>query len=328
MWHRIVSNKQKDLQMLLENKGQTANSPAVQGVAADAVIFDVTTMDFEEKVMKASVKTPVVVDFWAPWCGPCKQLMPVLEKAVMAVDGKVLLAKVNIDENPELAQAMRVQSVPAVFAFFGGQPVTGFMGARPQSEVEALVNKMLELARQADPEALDIPEALAEAAQAMINGETAKAQAIYMHVLQVDENNAVAYTGLLRSFLEAGDLEQAHYMTEDVPESIKTDSAFVAACKAVELAENAPETGEIDKMRAAVAADTGNHQARFDLAVALFSVGEKEAAIEELLEIIRNDREWEDEKARKQLLQFFEALGFADPDAISGRKKLSSILFS
>lgn len=321
--------------MLIGNKGQSLNTgngataDAADAAGAPAHSFDVTTMDFEDKVMKASMDKPVIVDFWAPWCGPCKQLMPVLEQAVGKADGKILLAKVNIDENPELAQAMQVQSVPMVFVFFGGQPVTGFQGARPQSEIEELVDKLLAMAAQSAPDALDVPAALEEAAQALAAGEITKAQAVYMHILQEDETNAAAYAGLLRSFVGNGDLEQARHLTEDVPESVKKDSDFTAAVTALELAENAAVTGgDVAHLHAAVQADADDHQARFDLAMALFAAGEKGAAIEELLEIIRRDREWGDDKARKQLLQFFEALGFSDPDAVAGRKKLSAILFS
>lgn len=304
-----------------------ANDGIIVGNQGGPDIFDVTTVDFEDKVMKASVTQPILVDFWAPWCGPCKQMMPALEQAIRETGGKVSLAKINIDENPELAQAMRVQSVPAVFSFFGGQPVNAFMGAKPQSEIKAFIDELLQLAKQAQPDALDVPEALKEAAQALVDNEIAKAQAIYVHILQEDEHNTEAYIGMVRSFIAAGEVESAKHMIEDVPEVVAKDSAFESARSALALAENIP-SGDVVSLQKSVVSEPDNHQMRFDLAMALFASGQKCEAIDALIEIIRRDQEWEDGKARKQLLQFFDALGFNDPEAVSGRKKLSFVLFS
>lgn len=293
------------------------------------MIFDVTTMDFEDKVMRASITTPILVDFWAPWCGPCKQLMPVLEAEIRAAGGKVRLAKVNIDENPELAQALRVQSVPTVFAFVGGQPVTGFAGVRPASEIKALIAQLAEEAggpQGAEP--IDIPATLAAAAQALTTGEAGLAQELYVSVLAQDENNAAAFAGLVRTFIAMGELEQARYVLDDLPDPVKKDAQIAAARSALELAENAPDTGALAGLARAVEQQPENLQARFDYGMALFAAGMRMEAIDQMVAIIATDRVWEEEKARVQILQFFDAMGPADPDTMAGRRKLSAVLFS
>jgi putative thioredoxin len=313
--------------MLFGNKNKPANANA-SAADMDADIFDVTTMEFEDKVMRASLAVPVLVDFWAPWCGPCKQLMPVLEAEIKAAGGKVKLAKVNIDENPELAQALRVQSVPTVFAFFGGQPVTAFTGARPGSEIRNLIAQLVKMAQGAQPDAIDIPATLAAAQAALGEGQVAQAQELYAAVLAQDENNAAAFAGLARTYIAAGQFEQAQFVLDDAPESIQKDAQITAARTAIEMAQNAPGAGELGKLAAAAQKDPADLQARFDYGVALFAAGKKAEAVDEMIAIITKNRAWEEEKARKELLRFFEAMGPADPETAVGRRKLSSVLFS
>jgi len=295
-------------------------------------IFDVNTDQFETDILKASMDTPILVDFWAPWCEPCKQLGPILEEAVNATNGKVKLAKINLDENPQLAQALRVQSIPTVYAFFQGQPVTAFAGVRPASEIKALIDQLAKMARQSQPDAINIPDTLAAAAKALADGDVPGAQALYAQILGQEETNAAAYAGLARSFIAAGNLEEAGYVIDDVPEAIANDPAFLAAKTALDLARNAPGAGELQKLAAAVEKDAGNHQSRFDYALALFAAGQKSQAVDALIEIIRRDKpnetKWNDGKAKTQLFQFFDAMGPADPETAAGRRKLSTLLFA
>ena len=303
------------------NAGQMpANAP--QG----GMVFDVTTMEFEDKVLKASMDAPVIVDFWAPWCGPCKQLMPVLEKIIASYGGAVKMAKVDIDQNPELAQALRVQSVPTVFAFYQGQPVNAFQGVLPESEIRTFIDQLLKMAKQSQPDALDIPQALSDAAKFLTDGDLGNAQNLYVQILQEDEKNVEAFTGLVRTFIAAGQIEQAAGMIENAPEDISRETSFQAAKTAVELAQMA--SGDLVELEKTVAAKPDDLQARFDLSMALFGAGNRERAIDEMIEIISMNREWEDDKARLQLLKFFEAMGGADPVTIAGRRKLSRLLFS
>ena len=295
--------------------------------ANDDLIFDAGTTDFEERIMRASIETPILVDFWAPWCGPCKQLGPALEQAVRDAGGKVRMAKVNIDENPELAQALRIQSVPMVFAFFNGQPVNAFVGVKSPSEIAAFIDQMVKMAQQARPDAIDIPATLEEAGQALADGNIELAQGLYVQVMSQDENNVAAYTGLIRTFIAAGQTEHAQEMINEAPELIAKDPQFAAAKTALELAQNVP-VHDFSGLEEKIAKNPADHASRFDLAMGLFSAGEKERAIDELVEIVRRDRKWEDDKARQQLLKFFEALGPADPLTAEGRRKLSSVLFS
>lgn len=303
------------------------NAPAAQEPAAADVVFEAGTADFEARVLRASMEKPVVAYFTAPWCGPCKQLGPQLESAVRAAGGVISLARINLDENQELAQALRIQSVPTVFAFFQGQPVDAFQGNVPESQLKAFIDKVVQAARQAAPDALDIPEALKGAAQAMADGDLGAAQAIYAQILQQDEKNAQAFTGLVRLFIAAGQMEQARELVARAPEEVRKNSVFKEAETALELAEAQP-AGSPDELAKAVERNPDDHQARLDLAQAQFSAGQREAAMETLLTSIERDREWQDQAARKQLLKFFEAMGHADPLTIESRKKLSSLLFS
>lgn len=298
-----------------------------QAQAQGGIIFDVGSAEFEERVLKTSMEKPVIVDFWAPWCGPCKSLMPILEKIVNAAGGEVLLAKVNIDENQDLAGALRIQSVPTVYAFFGGRPVDAFQGAQPESNIKAFVDNLVKAARANKPDAIDIPEALKAAAEALAQGDLGTAQGLYATILQQDPNNADAYGGVVRIFIAAGELEQAKALIENVPPEIAKHTNFAAAKTALELAQKAPAGGFADLEKKA-AQNPDDHQAQIDLAEAQFASGAKEQAIETLLGAIERDREWNEQAARKALLKFFEALGHGDPLTVAGRKKLSTLLFS
>jgi putative thioredoxin len=302
-----------------------AAAPA--GAPAQDLIFDSGVKDFEARVLQASLDTPMIVDFWSPRSNLCKQLTPLLESAVRAAGGKVRLAKVNIDEHPQLAQALRVQSVPTVYAFFHGQPVNAFTGLQGAAEIKNFVDQLLTLAKGAQPDALDIPAVLKQAATALAGGDIATAQNLYAAILEQDEKNAPAYAGLVRTFIAAGALDQAQEFIDGVPPEIAKDANFTAAKTALELARSKP-AGNEGALRATLEKNPADHQARFDLALVLFSAGKKAEAIDELVEIIRRSRTWEEDKARKQLLTFFEALGPADPETLVGRRKLSSVLFS
>ena len=315
--------------MIFANKNKPATATTIAAPQPSGNIFDVGTEQFEEKVIRASMQTPVLADFWAPWCGPCKQLGPLLEAAVQAAGGKVKLAKINIDENPELAQALRVQSVPTVYAFFNGQPVTAFTGVRPQGEIKSLIDQLVKIAQQAKPDALDIPATLALAADALAKNDFGTAQDLYTAILAQDEKNAAAYTGLVRTFIAAGHVAQARLMIDDAPDAIAANPNFAAARNALELAESLPPGGsDTAALQARIEMNPNDHGSRFDLALALFAAGQKETAIDELIEIIRRNRAWEEDKARHQLLKFFDAMGPADPATAAGRRKLSTVLFS
>lgn len=309
------------------NKSAQPATPAPQSFGSGATIFDVGIHNFEQDVIAASMSKPVIVDFWAPWCGPCKQLMPVLERAVNAANGQVLLAKINIDENEQLAAMMRVQSVPTVYAFFQGQPVDGFQGNIPESQIKIFVEKLLTLAKSAQPEAIDIPEALKGAAAALAENDAATAQAIYAQILQQDSLNAPAYVGMVRCFLAVGQVEQAQSLIDNAPEAIAKAAVFAEAKAALELA-NAVPAAPTDAFLEKIAKDPADHAARIDLAYALFAAGKKTEATDALLESIALDREWNDQAARKELLTLFSAMGFSDPVTVAARKKLSAILFS
>ncbi len=301
-------------------------TPIASGEILDSV-YDVSAQDFEEKVMRASLNAPVIVDFWAPWCGPCKQLMPVLERLVRETKGEVLLAKVNIDENQQLAAMLRIQSVPTVYAFYQAQPIDAFQGNLPESQLREFITALVKMARNNRPDSIDVPKALEAAALALAQGDIAGAQSVYIDILQQDPDNAPAFVGMVRCFLAAGDIEQAEGMIANAPASIAKDRNFAEAKSAIEIARKAP-VGATAELEAKVAANPKDHQARIDLALALYAAGNKEAATDHLLESIAIDRKWNEGAARKELLKLFEAMGQADPVTIEARKKLSSILFS
>ena len=291
------------------------------------VIKDSNSGSFEVDVILASQETPVIVDFWAPWCGPCKQLTPTLEKTVQAARGAVRMVKVNIDENQDLAAQLRIQSIPAVYAFFKGQPVDGFVGAQSESQVKAFVDR---LASQAGTEAGPSPvdQALEQAQAALDAGQPAAASALFGQVLQHESDNQTAAAGLIRCHLDAGDAVAAREMFDSLPADTASAAPFASVKAALELAEQSADTGEISELEARVAAQPNDHQARFDLAMALNAAGEREAAVEALIEIIGRDRKWNEEAARHQLLKFFEAWGPKDELTQSARRRLSSLLFS
>ena len=285
---------------------------------------DATTQSFAADVIEASHQTPVIVDFWAPWCGPCKQLAPILEKTVRNAGGKVALVKVNIDENPEIAQQLRIQSIPAVFAFDKGQPVDGFVGVQPESQIKQLVER---LTGPIGPSPLD--QALEQAKQSLDAGDHAAASNIYGQILRQVPGEAAAIAGLLRCYIGAGDLDVAREMVDGLDDDMLKDAEIEGAIAALSLAEQAGESGgDVAALQARLAEDPGDHQARFDLAMAHHGAGRNEQAIDELIEIVRRDREWNEQAARQQLVKLFEAIGHADPLTVAGRRKLSSVLFS
>jgi putative thioredoxin len=297
-------------------------SPAA-AAGTKGVVRDGTEASFMADVIHASREVPVIVDFWAPWCGPCRQLGPALEKAVTEQKGKVRLVKINVDKNQRIAAQLRVQSIPAVFAFLDGQPVDGFMGAIPPSEVNAFVRRLAGMAGASGRD-----EALGQAEQMLAEGAAADAAQVFAAVLSEDPLNARALAGLARAELAAGGIEQAKQTLASAPAAIASDPAIAAARAAVELAEQTQDTGEVAELRARVEADPDDHQARFELALALLARNEREAAVDELLEIFRRDREWNGGAAKEQLFKLFDSLGPKDPVTLKGRRRLSSMIFT
>jgi putative thioredoxin len=295
---------------------------AMTATAAD-VVKDTTTQGFMKDVIEESKHQPVLVDFWAPWCGPCKQLTPVLEKAVKAAKGKVKLTKMNIDEHPAIPGQMGIQSIPAVIAFSNGQPVDGFMGALPESQVMAFLERITKGAVGAEEKDL-----LKVADTTLAEGNAVGAAELYAQILAEDSSNVQALAGLARCYVGTGALDQAKQTLALVPEAKRNHAAVAAARAALEVAEQAKSIGPVADLEQKVLANPLDHQARFDLAVALNANGKREDAVKHLMEIVKRDRKWNDDGARKQLVQFFEAWGATDPATVEGRKRLSSLLFS
>jgi putative thioredoxin len=294
-----------------------------QTAGADGLVKDTTTQGFIKDVIEESKRQPVLVDFWAPWCGPCKQLTPVLEKAVRAGKGKVKLVKMNIDEHPAIPGQMGIQSIPAVIAFVNGQPADGFMGALPESQVTAFLERLTK--GGIDAEAKDLLNA---ADAALANGDAANAANLYAELLAEDNTNIQALAGLARCYVQTGAVDQAKQTLAMVPESKRNDAAVVAARAALELAEQAKTLGPVADLEQKVLANPLDHQARFDLALALNGQGRRMDALEHLISIVKRDRKWNEDGARKQLVQLFDAWGPTDEATIEGRRRLSSILFA
>jgi putative thioredoxin len=295
---------------------------AAPGAAAD-LIKETTTQAFRADVLEASRTVPVLVDFWAPWCGPCRQLTPVLEKAVRNARGKVRLVKMNIDDHPQIAGQLGIQSIPAVIAFKNGQPLDGFMGALPESQVTAFIERV---AGPVGPS--DTDHALEAAGQALASKDYSGAAGLYSAVLHAEPENLAALAGLARCFIALGEVEQARGLLAGLTAQQEKDAAIAGARAALAIAEQAERLGQPAELSQRLERNPDDHQIRFDLALALNARGDRSGAAEQLLDIVRRDRAWNEEAARKQLLQFFEAWGPKDPAAIKGRQRLSSLLFA
>jgi len=297
--------------------GASAKKPETAG----DLIKETTTQTFVADVIEASRKVPVIVDFWAPWCGPCRQLTPILEKAVQAARGAVRLVKMNIDNHPEVAGQLGVQSIPAVFAFKNGQPVDGFMGALPESQVRAFIQRLL--GPDTGPEA-----GLDDAKAAFDAGDLSGAAALYAGILQADPENVDAIGGLARCYIATGDFARAEQTLALIPPAKQTSEAYLGAKAALELAKKAGAKPDVKGLEQAVQANPLDWDARFKLAIALNAKGSRKEALDHLFEIVKKDRAWNDDAARKQLVEFFEAWGAKDPLTQAGRQRLSSLLFA
>jgi len=298
------------------------------GAGAEAIAKETDTAGFMADVIDASRDVPVIVDFWATWCGPCKTLTPILESVVAKARGAVRLVKIDVDKNPELSAQLRIQSIPTVFAFKNGQPVDAFQGALPESQVQQWVDQLI-AKHGGGVEPSPLEQALTAAEQAFETGDIGNAGALYAQVLNQDAQNTKALAGMARCYLKAEKIDKARELVDRVGDELRDDDEIRGVISALELAEaGSSASGETDNLRAQLAEDPDNLQTRFDLAVALYGGGDAEAAIDELVEIIRRKREWNDDAARQQLLKIFEALGPTDPVTVAGRRKLSSILFS
>lgn len=299
-----------------------AEAPAAPG----DLIKDSSTATFVQDVIEASQEVPVIVDFWAPWCGPCKQLGPIIEKVVTEANGAVKLVKIDIDQNQQIAQQLRIQSIPAVFAFYQGKPVDGFQGALPESQIRDFVKKLTDSAGSAPKSPVD--EALEQAAALQEAGDFAQAGAIYGQVIQHAPDNLPAKAGLAQCLMEAGEDAKAREIIDGLSEEEREDASVTALIKAFEVADKAAEAGDLGPLRTAVEANPKDPEARYNLALALFAANEREAAIDELLFLVQSNRAWNDDAARIQLVEFFEVMGPTDPLTVGARRKLSSMLFS
>jgi putative thioredoxin len=295
--------------------------------AADQLIVDTTTQTFVKDVIEESRRRPVLVDFWAPWCGPCKQLTPALEKVVKAAKGKTRLVKMNIDEHPavfqQIAQQMGIQSIPAVLAFVNGQPVDGFLGALPDQQITEFVERLIK-----DRVGGEEKDLIVAADAALAQKDFAGAADLYAKVLAQDSASVPAMAGLARCYVGTGNIEQAKKTLEMVPEAKRNDASVASARAEIELAEQTKDLGSLGDLEAKVAANPADHQARFDLALAQNAKGDRDAATDNLIAIVKRDRKWNEDGARKQLVQFFDAWGPTDEATVTGRRKLSSVLFA
>ncbi|MGP6087268.1 thioredoxin [Antarctobacter jejuensis] len=294
--------------------------------AADNLVKDISEAEFMAEVVDGSAEVPVIVDFWAPWCGPCKTLGPMLEDAVKAAKGAVRMVKVNVDEAQSIAGQLRIQSIPTVYAFYKGQPVDGFQGAVPQSELKAFVERVVTAAGGDASGGLD--DAVAAAEEMLEQGAAVDAAQTFAAILEEEPAHAGAYGGMVRAHIAMDDLEQAEAILNGAPAEISKSPELEAAHAALELAKQAQNAGPVAELSAAVEADPANHQARFDLAQAMHAHGDVEGAVEQLLELFRRDREWNDGAAKTQLFTIFDALKANDPVVLNGRRKLSSMIFA
>ncbi|MCB1395016.1 MAG: thioredoxin [Rhodobacter sp.] len=288
-----------------------------------ALIKDTTEAEFMQDVVEASQEVPVIVDFWAPWCGPCRTLGPALEAAVTAAKGKVRMVKVNVDENQTIAGQLRIQSIPTVYAFYQGRPVDAFQGALPASQLKQFVDKLIGLAGDGG-----LGEALDEAERLLAEGALAEAAQVFAAILAEEPENAAALGGLARAQIVGGALDQAEALLNGAPEAIAKAQELEAARAQLALARQAENAGPVDELRTVLAAEPGNHQARYDLAKALHAKGDVAGAIDELLDLFRRDREWNDGAAKAQLFTIFESLKPNDPLVAKGRRRLSSMIFA
>jgi putative thioredoxin len=295
--------------------------------AADDLIKDTTEATFMADVVEVSQTTPVIVDFWAPWCGPCKTLGPQLEEAVRGAKGAVKMVKVNVDEAQMIAGQLQIQSIPTVYAFYKGQPIDGFQGAVPQSELKAFVDRVVKASGGEAP-GDTLAEAVAAAEEMLAEGAAGDAAQTFAAILGEDDKNAAAYGGMVRAHVVMGELDQAEAILNGAPAEISKSPELEAAFAQLELARQAQNAGPLDELRAAVEADENDLQARFDLAQALHASGDVAGAVDELLELFRRDREWNDGAAKTQLFTIFEALKPNDPIMLNGRRKLSSMIFA
>ncbi|MDC1410500.1 tetratricopeptide repeat protein [Amylibacter sp.] len=296
-----------------------------QSNSEEIFIKDVNEDTFMDDVIEASKSSPIVVDFWAPWCGPCKTLGPALEAEVKATNGKIKMVKIDIDQNQNLASQMRIQSIPAVFAFVDGQPIDGFMGAKAPSELKVFIEKLLE--KVTDDEG-DLSEAIAVADEMLEAEEFDDAAETFEAILGEDPSSSLAFVGLFKSKMGAKKLNDAKKMLEEIPDTLKDKPEILALQAQIELTNQAEGIGELNDLRKLLSTDVNNHQVRFDLALALFTKGETSEAIQELLVIFRVDQDWNDDAARQQLFKFFDILGGEDPITLSGRRQLASMVFA